>query len=64
MLILPLHKGDLGDYARYSMCAIVAFVPLIAYGRRYPLLAVGALVGAASLQGAFLIRWLEHLWVG
>jgi len=63
-IVLPLHKGDLGDITRYSLLAVFALVPYILAIPRVPALVVGGMGMSAYLYGLFLARWLGKLWVG
>jgi hypothetical protein len=64
LIVLPLHKGDLGDITRYSLLAVFALVPFVLAIPRVPALIVGGGGVSAYLYGFFLTRWLQKLWVG
>lgn len=63
-VIMPLYKGDLGDLSRYSLLAIFACLPFLAWIKKAPVLFVSGFAASACLNGLFLVRFLEHIWVG
>jgi glycosyltransferase involved in cell wall biosynthesis len=63
-VILPLYKGDLGDLSRYSLLAIFAVLPFLIWVQKAPVVFISGFAASACLNGLFLARFLDHIWVG